>query len=539
MVTRYLAKIDWKAYAVSTAAVAIAAGARQALDPYLGDNRPFLTFFAAVALSAWYGGLWCSIFTVALSYLIANLYFIPPYHALDFDSQSLSDWINLLSFLGISSVIIGSIEAMRRARFKAEAGAAQVRLLLTKAEEADRRKDLFLATLAHELRNPLAPLSNALQLWSMRAPDASVADLRSIMSRQVRQLSRLIDDLLDISRIKHGRIQLRRATGQLRPLIEGAIEAARPLSDHFGHQLRSELAEQPIWVDADPARLTQVFTNLLINAAKHSGTGRRICVSSRSSDGLARVSISDDGAGIPTNMLTKIFEPFAQAEDRQERFYAGLGIGLALVKQLVELHGGTAEAHSAGPGTGSEFIVTLPTVAAPPAADPGLPAAGVSPDRVACLPRHRIVVADDVVASATTLAQMLEALGQEVAVVHDGAEAIDAASTAESDMAVVDIAMPGLDGYEVARRLKAAPATHSMILVALTGYGQEHDRSRAFAAGFDHHLTKPVKIEDLQRLVGSLAARSENGDSKPQLECLAAAGAEPTGAKSIESVARD
>jgi CheY-like chemotaxis protein len=247
--------------------------------------------------------------------------------------------------------------------------------------------------------------------------------------------------------------------------------------------------------------LTQIFTNLLINAAKHSGTHRHISVTVQHSADLAVVRIRDNGIGIPNDMLAKIFEPFAQVDGRQDRFYAGLGVGLALVKQLVELHGGSVEALSAGPEKGSEFAVTLPVVAAPAEpVPPNLPT-GL---RAHGLPRHKIVVADDIVESAATLAKLLEAYGQDVAVAHDGASTIDTINAVHSDLAIVDIGMPGMDGYEVARRLRAAPQTRSMVLVALTGYGQQHDRARAMAAGFNYHMTKPIDVDQLQPL---LAAR--------------------------------
>ncbi|HTU23836.1 MAG TPA: ATP-binding protein, partial [Pirellulales bacterium] len=396
-------------------------------------------------------------------------------------------------------------EAMRRAQARADASAAEVRSLLERAEDFDRRKDAFLATLAHELRNPLAPLGNALQLWSMRNPDpVEAAELRAIMSRQLSQMVRLIDDLMDVSRIKHGRVQLRRAQIQLRPLISGAVEAAQPLVDYFRHRLAVDVPDEPIWIDADPARLTQVFTNMLINAAKHSGTDRDISVSARRlADGVV-VRVHDDGAGIPTDMLAKIFEPFTQVDVRPTRFYAGLGIGLALVKQLIELHGGTVEAHSEGAERGSEFTVTLPIVPPPSVSVDGTPSAvqaRAAALRQLGLPRHKIVVADDVVESAATLAKLLEAMGQEVSVAHDGLATIERINALHSDLAIVDIGMPGIDGYEVARRLRAEPATSSMTLVALTGYGQEHDRAAAMAAGFNYHFTKPINLDQLQPLL--------------------------------------
>ena len=385
------------------------------------------------------------------------------------------DWANLLSFILISAVIVGLIEAMRRAELKADAHAAQVQLLLAKAEEADRRKDVFLATLAHESAQSPGPLEQ--RLAALVAASARRGQSGRFAGDHVPPgppMARLIDDLMDVSRHQAWPHPIAsRPSPSLRPLIEGAVEAARPLIDHFDHQLQVDLADEPIWVDADPARLTQVFTNILINAAKHSGTGQQHLASARQRP-RARPSsaLRDNGAGIPTDMLTKIFEPFTQVEDRQERFYAGLGIGLALVKQLVELHGGTVEAHSEGPGTGSEFVVTLPTVARP--TDRSLmPIGRAGRQRRPLLPRHEIVVADDIVDSATTLAKFG---GHGARRGRGPRRSVDDRSDQHHvtrDLAIIDIGMPGMDGYEVARRLRADPATRTMVLVALTGYGQE------------------------------------------------------------------
>jgi signal transduction histidine kinase len=487
-------------YMMAAATVVLAGSARHYLDPFLGSNRPFLIFFAAVAMSAWLGGRGPALFAIVLSYLAANWFFIEPHNALSFDPTAITDWVNLLSFLVIALIIVASIEAMRRARQRADLHAAHVQSLLEAARQADRRKDEFLATLAHELRNPLAPLSNALQLWSMREPEPAEAnELRAIMARQVKQMSRLIDDLMDISRIKRGRIQLHLTRCELRPLVEEAIEAVGPLIDQFGHRLRARLPDEPIWIQADQARITQVFTNLLFNAAKHTGTHRTIEVIVERMDDNAIVRVRDNGPGIPPEMLTKIFEPFTQISEVPSRNYAGLGMGLALVKQLVTLHCGTVEALSEGVGWGSEFVVTLPECSATDGRRESQQLAASSKSRA--IARHKIVVTDDIRESAVTLAKMLETLGQDVLVAHDGLAAIDTVSAEHSDMAIVDIAMPGMDGYEVARRLRAQPNTQDMVLVALTGYGQEHDRRRALDAGFDYHLTKPANVEQLQELL--------------------------------------
>ena len=371
-------------------------------------------------------------------------------------------------------------------------------------EEASRRKDQFLATLAHELRNPLAPISNALQVWQMvdHKPD-DARRLREMMGRQVRQMVRLIDDLLDVSRITRGRIELRNAPLDLRDVLHAAVESQQPFIDAQRHALSVDLPPAPLMVVADHGRLVQVFGNLLNNAAKYTPPGGELRLAAALEAGHAVVSVRDDGPGIPPAMLEPIFDMFTQVDQSVERAHGGLGIGLTLVRNLVELHGGSVLARSDGPGRGSEFVVRLPAAGEAPAHADARPAApGLAP----VADSFRVLVVDDVEASANTLAMMLEALGQAPRVAYDGAAALREMQADCPDLAFIDIAMPGMHGHEVAQRIRSL-CGDDPVLVALTGFGQEEDRRRALAAGFDHHLVKPTSMEALHALLASLGGR--------------------------------
>lgn len=367
-------------------------------------------------------------------------------------------------------------------------------------EEAGRRKDQFLATLAHELRNPLAPISNALQLWPLvELQPEEVGKLRGIMGRQVQQMVRLIDDLLDVSRITRGKIDLRKQPLDLAVAVSAAVEALQPFIDARRHELDVVLPASPILVDADLGRLVQILGNLLNNAAKYTNAGGRIRLTASSDGVTAVVSVRDNGAGIPPEMLTTIFEVFTQVDHSVGRAHGGLGIGLTLVKTLVELHGGTVEARSEGPGRGSEFIVRLPTASAPSA----MAAAPLPQAALTAPPQHRVMVIDDVEASADTLVLMLRGLGQAPRAFYDGPSALAQAEGWCPEVAFIDIAMPGMDGYEVVRQLRARWGRRP-VLVALTGYGQDEDRRRALEAGFDHHLVKPTSLDALYEVLATL-----------------------------------
>ena len=370
--------------------------------------------------------------------------------------------------------------------------------LYEELREGDRRKDEFLATLAHELRNPLAPIRNSLQVMRLAGADRSAMDgSRAMIERQVQQMVRLVDDLLDISRISRGKMELRRERVELAAVIAGAVETSRPLIERLGHTLSVTLPARPVHLDADLTRLSQVFLNLLNNAAKYSEPGGRIALTAECEGDTVVVRVSDTGIGIPADMLPRIFEIFTQVDRSLERSQGGLGIGLTLVKRLTELHGGDIVARSDGPGRGSEFTVRLPV----------LPEAGAEPQpgplaqKAPALPARRILVVDDNRDSADSLAMLLGILGNEVRTAYDGVEGVEAATAFRPDLAFLDIGLPRLNGYDAARRIRLLPGGAKMILVALTGWGQEDDRRRSREAGFDHHLVKPVAPEELERLL--------------------------------------
>ncbi len=353
--------------------------------------------------------------------------------------------------------------------------------------EQHRLKDEFLAMLGHELRNPLAPIANAVQLLRLRENEDQLQQkARTIIERQVGQLTRIVDELLEVTRITSGRIQLRHDRLAVSSLVERAVETARPVIDQRGHELTVSLPPDPIWLDADPTRMEQVVVNLLANAAKYTGECGRIWLTVRREGAECVLRVKDTGEGIAPALLPYVFDLFTQAERSLDRSQGGLGIGLALVQRLVELHGGRIEARSTL-GGGSEFTVRLPAAAA--SADrPLVPAEAAGPTG----PSVRVLVVDDNVDAAESLADVLRALGHDVRTAHDGPAGLEAAADFRPDVALLDIGLPGLDGYEVARRLRRQPSFRSLVLAAMTGYGQEGDRRKARDAGFDHHLVKPV-----------------------------------------------
>ena len=372
--------------------------------------------------------------------------------------------------------------------------------------DADRRKDEFLAILAHELRNPLAPLRNALEAMRLKPHDREAATwARALMERQVGQMVRLIDDLLDLSRVSRGRIDLRHERAELATLVQGALDVCGPGIAQAGHKLSVELPREAIALSCDPTRVVQVICNLLSNAAKYTPAGGHITLSARRRAGMLEISVRDTGMGIPADMLARVFDMFTQVPHAIERSQGGLGIGLTLVKRLVEMHGGSVEARSAGPGMGAEFIVRLPERAAEPAA----PSVAVLAPAEQAPTRHRILVADDNRDAADSLGFMLRIAGHDVRTAYDGQQAIDLAETFRPQLALLDLGMPRLNGYEAARRLRQTPHGRAMQLIALTGWGQPDDRARSLAAGFDHHVVKPVDPSLLQRLLAAPREESE------------------------------
>jgi len=371
--------------------------------------------------------------------------------------------------------------------------------------QADRHKDEFLAMLAHELRNPLAPIRNAVHLMRMKAlQDPQMCLARDVIERQLSHLTRLVDDLLDVSRITRGKINLTRQPLKVSELIARAVETVEPIIQGRSQVLTVELPEQPPVVDGDCMRLTQAIANVLGNAAKYTDAGGSIVlqVCARARD--VEIRVRDTGIGIPAEVLPKIFDLFTQLDQRMERPQSGLGIGLALVRRLVEMHGGSVSAHSEGAGRGSEFVICLPLMT--PAV---LPAVGdqLTAEYQAARPQHRrILVADDNLDALESLAALLALNGHEVHRAQDGAAALQAAMRHRPEVIFLDIGMPQMDGYEVARRIRAHEWGKELLLIAVTGWGQESDRQRSFAAGFDFHLVKPVDLEKLNQLLSKVSA---------------------------------
>jgi signal transduction histidine kinase len=373
-------------------------------------------------------------------------------------------------------------------------------LLYSRIREADRRKDEFLAMLGHELRNPLAPIRNAVEIMRLSESPSRVHDeAREVISREARHLSRLVDDLLDVSRITRGKIKLGLVPLDLNVLMSTAAESMRHLIDSRQQILEVLPAQEPLLVHGDPVRLTQVIVNLLDNAAKFTADGGRISVAARRIADECQVTVADNGIGIAGELLPDIFTLFTQGERSLDRRQGGLGIGLALVKTLVELHGGSIEALSPGAGGGSEFVIRIPALKAVPVVNESSSSDEHHPEV-----RHRILVVDDHVSSATTLATLLRMFGHDVAIAHNGQDALDLASRFCPRVAIVDIGLPDMNGYEVAAKLFQLPEMKGSTLVALTGYGQDEDRRRSAEAGFHHHLVKPAEREMLLSILRSV-----------------------------------
>jgi PAS domain S-box-containing protein len=369
-------------------------------------------------------------------------------------------------------------------------------------KEADHRKNEFLAMLAHELRNPLAPIHNAVQVLRLTGGNGeAVASASAMMERQVGQMVRLVDDLLDLSRISRGKIELRRVRVELASAVHHAVEAARPLVQSMEHDLTVILPPTPIYLHADPTRLAQVIGNLLNNACKFTNKGGHISLTVEQVDSQAIVRVRDPGIGIAADQLPRIFDMFMQIDTSLERSVSGLGLGLTLVKNLVEMHNGTVEVNSDGIGKGTEFVVRLPIMAGATKPSPPEPPTSESSRTTA----RRILVVDDNRDSAESLAMLLKLTKNDTHTAYDGLEAVEAAATWKPDVILFDIGLPKLNGYEACRRIREQPWGRGMIMVALTGWCQQEDRQRSSEAGFDGHLVKPVDLAALTQLLAGFS----------------------------------
>ncbi len=371
-----------------------------------------------------------------------------------------------------------------------------------RAEEAlrlaDRRKDEFLATLAHELRNPLAPIRTGLDILRLRSGDAQATQRATdIMERQLRQMVRLVDDLLDVSRINTGKFTIKSGRVELKAVVNDALEVVRPYIELHGHELVIDLPDRPVFLNGDATRLAQILSNLLNNAAKYTNRGGRVGLKATVDDRTLALAVSDTGIGIAPDMLDTVFEMFVQVDSTLERSNAGLGVGLSLARKLVELHGGSIEAHSAGLGHGSQFVVRLPIVV-----DPELPAKP-TPASFISAETYRILLADDNVDFVNSIGALLTAMGHSVVITHNGTDALAAAKRFCPDYAFLDIGLPQMSGYDLARGIRDLSCCTMTVMVAVTGWGQEKDRQLAFEAGFDHHMVKPVRFEQIEEILGN------------------------------------
>jgi signal transduction histidine kinase/ActR/RegA family two-component response regulator len=417
--------------------------------------------------------------------------------------------LTLQLFLGVAatSALLLSAALAERERLQQE-----LRLRVEQLRDADRRKDEFLAMLAHELRNPLAPIQNALEILALPgASEQIIAQAEAILGRQVHHLTRLVDDLLDIARISRGKIELRKERVELEAVVARAVEAARPLIDSRQHELTVSLPPEPVTLDADPTRIAQVISNLLNNAAKYSDPRGHIWLTARRDHDRVAIHVRDQGIGISPELLPTIFDLFVQADRGRDRTHGGMGIGLTLVRRLVELHRGTVEAASAGTGRGSEFTIRLP----PTSVEVIRPTSGAAPSTVgvenaSCGP---ILIVDDNVDAARTLEHLLRSRGHEAHALFDGATALAWSEARQPAVAILDIGMPQMDGYELAQRLRGRFSSAELFLVALSGWGQDEDRRRSAEAGFQAHLVKPVELGALEQL---LARRMESSEPREQ-----------------------
>ena len=491
------------AYGGAVAVTLAALFLRWFLDPWLGNSVPYVTLYGAVAIAVWFGGLGPAVLAMVLGYAIVNVRYISPHGGVSVTGTGES--LALVLFALSCALIIVLGEAMRRARDRYRASEAELKKRAHELQRADENKSRFLAVLSHELRNPLAPLRTGLWLLKMRHLDPATAETHAMMERQITQLARLIDDLLDVSRIDRGKLELRTQPLAVAAMLQTAIDTARPNIDAQGHELVVRYPPEPLYVEGDMVRLAQVVANLLNNAAKFTPPNGRIELSVRAEDERVAVSVADNGIGIAPERLQEVFDAFVQL-DSSKPSAGGLGLGLTLARSIVRRHGGDLEARSAGLGQGAEFIMRLPIASAP------APVESASPAEEPPAPRRRVLVVDDNVDAAQTLAAYLRLLGHRVESAVDGEAALRIAEVLHPDVAFIDLNMPRMDGAEVARRLRVTPWGRCARLVALTGMGQQSDLERTREAGFDEHLTKPADLERVSRLAGDGARAPSGGE---------------------------
>jgi signal transduction histidine kinase/ActR/RegA family two-component response regulator len=484
------------AVAVTLAAIYL----RWFLDPWLRDAVPYITLYGAVAIAVWFGGVGPAVLAMLLGYAVVNVRYIEPRGLLALEDATGTIELGLFALSSALVVVLG--EAMRRARDRYRVSETQLRERARELQRADSNKSQFLAVMAHELRNPLAPLRTGLALLRMQHADSPTRETNDMMERQIAQLTRLIDDLLDVSRIDRGKLELRSERVAIDAVLRTAVDTARPNIDAKGHLLTVREPTEALYVEGDPVRLAQVISNLLNNAAKFTPPKGRIEVSAREEEGRVVLSVADNGIGIPAEHLNEVFDMFVQLDASNVTPTGGLGLGLTLARSIVERHRGSIEARSPGPGKGAQFIVRLPR-AAPPQPETGPEGASDAPPA-----RRRVLVVDDNVDAAQTLAQYLRMDGHRVESALDGEAALRIAEVLHPDVAFIDLNMPRMDGVEVAKRLRVTSWGRSARLVALTGMGQQSDIARTREAGFDEHITKPADLRRVSRLAAGMESEA-------------------------------
>jgi signal transduction histidine kinase/CheY-like chemotaxis protein len=477
-----------------------------ACRPVAIEHRPFVPFYCAVIFTAWYAGLGPSIVAVALSCLSAVYFFFPPILAPT--AKDPGDLVAMAMFITVCSTIIAFSEANRVARRRLEQEIADRIQAENELRQSDRRKDEFLAVLSHELRNPLAPIQSALDLLEHKNREEADPEL-TMIARQVHHLKRLVDDLLDVSRIRRGKVDLRTAVVELGPVVVQAVEAVRPLFAEQKQDFQTSIAREAIYIEADPTRIEQVLVNLLLNASRYTPRRGRVWLEVGSEQQQAVIRVRDTGIGMEPDLLPKVFDLFQQGDRKTGRSHVGCGIGLNLAKKLVELHEGTITASSAGANQGSEFVIRLPCVAPAPTETPRIPQV-VSVDNAQVFPRWSILIVDDNVQAADSLGKLMSvAFGQDVQVVYRGERALEVAKWFLPHLVLLDLELGGMDGYEVATRLREHPECSRTLMVAVTGWGNEDDRHRSREIGLDLHLVKPVTAKDLRAMLVELQPRLE------------------------------
>jgi CheY-like chemotaxis protein len=382
------------------------------------------------------------------------------------------------------------------------ASQAEEHALRTAAEESSRRSNEFLATLAHELRNPLAPIQNALEIMKLTSKPELLQQAQETIERQTKHMVHLVDDLMDISRITQGKVELRKEHILLKDILHHAVETAQPLIEKRNHHLNITLPDEPIWLNADAIRISQIFSNLLNNAAKYTDEGGQIELVVENTDKKVIISIRDNGIGIPEHMISHIFDMFLQVDNSLERSQGGLGIGLTLVKNLVKMHEGSITVHSKGLGKGSLFSVTLPLVNVQKTVT-----SEVQKPQQEALSSLRLLVVDDNQASAQTLGWMMEIFGHEIRLAHNGPNAIEIAHNYRPDAVLLDIGLPGMNGYDVCKAMRADPMMKDVVIIAQTGWSQDEHRRLSEEAGFNYHLVKPVDMNNLQQILSNISQK--------------------------------